>query len=160
MGPWQQDKPMREETNFAVESLIFSEELDHINLGAFDPGNVLYHANYFHIIEKLREKFLLKAGFSYKKVMELGYHLPIIHSELFFKKPLFYEGSYKGSLFLLELGQIKIRFGHQLHNTSTNQLIFAATTTHTCVKSVDGTFKPSKFPDELFTLLKQRLPNV
>ena len=58
----------------------FVHTLPSIRLGEFDLGGVLYHANYFHLYEALREEFLRSIGLPYPSLAAAGCPFAIVES--------------------------------------------------------------------------------
>jgi len=144
---------MIEITDFTTNSLVYKHQITNLNFGLFDMGNVLYHGNYLPICEHARENFLFNLGTSYGSIMKEGFHLPIVHLEQKFIKPLFYEKSYHLDLHILLLTKSKIKFGYLIKKNEDESIINITTTLLTCVKNTDGEFKVHRFPEILTNLL-------
>jgi len=144
---------MREKPFSTFKKAIFSHTFDHIHFGQFDAGQVLYHANYFHLLEELRERFLFSKNLSYKGLMDEGYHLPIVESNQKFIRPIHYQEEVVGHLFLGTLKRSSITFEYELQ-TVDQTVIHLAATTLVSVKAIDGNFKPAILPQFLTDLFE------
>lgn len=144
---------MREKPFSTYKKAIFSHTFDHIHFGQFDAGQVLYHANYFHLLEELRERFLFSKNLSYKGLMDAGYHLPIVESNQKFIRPVHYQELVEGSLFLGTLKRSSIIFEYELRSKD-DTLLHLASTTLVSVRGSNGNFKPAILPEFLTKLFE------
>ena len=143
--------------DFTNDSLVYTHQIDNLIFGLFDMGNVLYHSNYLPICEAARENFLRSLGTSYGALMAEGFHLPVVHLEQKFIKPILYEVSYVLDLHIIELTNTKIKFGCIIRTKHDASLINLTTTLHTCVTSINGIFKVAKIPADLTNLINKRI---
>lgn len=65
-------------------------DLPRIALREFDLGGVLYHANYFHLYEWVREEFLEKNVMSCAELVAEHLLLPVVEAHQQFFKPISY----------------------------------------------------------------------
>ncbi len=137
---------------------MFTYSPEPLRLGLFDLGGVLYHANYFAVLEQAREAFLRENDIPYPTLADKSQHLAIVESNQQFRQPIRY-----GQELSVHLRAEKIRETslvlhyniaavenpeHSLHIAWT-KLVF--------IDSVAGTLKPSKMPTELKTAFKSIL---
>ncbi len=139
-----------------MPSITYKTPLNHIRLGEFDLGGVLYHANYFHLLEEIREGFLRSIDLPYSELAKIGIHLAIINSELNFHKPISYGDLLDAEMIVDMIGKTRLKFTYNINKTTENSKIFSGSTTHTVVAIDPETksFKVSKVPEELQSKLK------
>lgn len=139
-----------------MPSITYKTPLNHIRLGEFDLGGVLYHANYFHLLEEIRESFLRSIDLPYSELANIGIHLAVINSELNFHKPIRYGDQLDAEMIVDLIGKTRLKFTYIINNTTENSKIFSGSTTHTAVAIDPETksFKVSKVPEELGNKLK------
>lgn len=127
---------------------LFSFTFNYINFGRFDAASVLHHANYYHLLEELRERYLISKSMSYKKLMDSGYHLPLVTSQQYFLKPIHYNQVVIGNLYTYEMKNSSICIFHELCDES-NDILHITITKHVLVSGVAPHFKVCKLTDEL-----------
>jgi YbgC/YbaW family acyl-CoA thioester hydrolase len=139
-----------------LPSITYKTPLNHIRLGEFDLGGVLYHANYFHLLEEIRESFLRSIDLPYSELANIGTHLTVINSELNFHKPIRYGDQLDAEMIVDMIGKTRLKFTYIINNSTENSKIFSGSTTHTAVviDSETKSFKVSKVPEELESKLK------
>lgn len=140
----------------------FIHQIHPIRLGEFDLGGVLYHARYFHILEEIREAFLVKSGLPYSELISQSYHLPLTRSSQEFLAPIRYGDSLIGVMKVEELRKVKVKLAYEIHHhinesispqepeITSKKPIHRAVTIHACVKESNCTFQICTFPDKLF----------
>ena len=91
--------------------------------GEFDLGGVLYHANYFHIYEIIREEFLSQGPQSYSSLVKQSCHLAVVESRQKFIKPIYYGDSFKSELIISELKQASATLEYRFYKLSFFQIL-------------------------------------
>jgi YbgC/YbaW family acyl-CoA thioester hydrolase len=129
------------------KNFVFTHTIYPIRLGEFDPGGVLYHARYFHLLEEIREAFLISHQLPYSEITKEGYHLPITHSEQEFLFPIRYGETITGYLAIPQVRKTRIYLYYELHNEMS--CVHRASTTLACVKQDNTSFSPSRLPKNL-----------
>lgn len=122
-----------------------------LNLGMFDLGGVLYHANYFQVYEQTREACLLSKGIKYSDLANKQTHFALTESSQKFIKPVFYGEEVTVSLTCSKLGKSSFELSYELF---TDKLVNKAVTKHACVSSRGGELKLSKLPEDVYDCLK------
>ena len=56
-----------------------------------DKMGYVYYGRYLEYFEVARTEMIRQAGFSYRDLEESGIMLPVIHSEIQYKQPIFYD---------------------------------------------------------------------
>jgi YbgC/YbaW family acyl-CoA thioester hydrolase len=133
------------------KDFIFSHTLFPIRLGEFDPGGVLYHARYFHLLEEIREAFLRSHHLPYFDLMQEGFHLPLISAEQKFIAPVRYGMEVHGRLAIESVTKVRCCLFYEL--TDKTNTLHLARTTLACVQEAGATLKPTPFPDTLLQIL-------
>jgi acyl-CoA thioester hydrolase len=129
---------------------MISFELSPPSLEKFDLGGVLYHANYFHLYEQARERFLAEiAKLPYPELVKKGHHLAIVETEVKFRSPVFYGDRLKISLSCSSLRKSSLILNYSIHNSETSLLLNDSKTKLAFVTQLDGKFRPDKMPKQL-----------
>ena len=126
-------------------------ELPNISLEKFDLGGVLYHANYFHLFEQAREKFLELSNLPYSDLVKESSHLAIVKAEIDYIKPIFYGDKIKIELSTSSIKKTNFFFHYKLSHSSSNELHTSASTKMVFVKNL----APTKMPDKLAEALNK-----
>ena len=114
--------------------------------GEFDLGGVLYHANYFRILEFIRESFLAGGPFPYPQLVQNNCHLAVVETRQKFLKPIYYGESFKAELIFSEVKRVSATVEYRLYK---EQTIHIAQTKLVYINSHSGSFAVTSLPDEL-----------
>lgn len=114
--------------------------------GEFDLGGVLYHANYFHIYEIIREAFLGQGPASYPSLVKQSCHLAVVESRQKFIKPIYYGDAFKSELIISELKRASATVEYRFYN---DQTIHLAQTKLVFVNSSSKAFSVTSLPNDL-----------
>ncbi len=60
-----------------------------------DQMGFVHHSNYLRYFELARIEWISTLGFSYKKMEERGYLMPVINANIEFKRPLTFGNSFR-----------------------------------------------------------------
>lgn len=124
-----------------------------ITIGEFDLGGVLYHANYFHIFEYLRERFLKHIGFPYAELVKNGFHLAVTQSNARYLQPIRYGESISASMWISNLKRTQVTFDYRLICLDSDRLANESSTSHALVHVQNNSFRIRSFePDFLKAL--------
>ena len=135
---------------------MYKIELTPPTLEKFDLGGVLYHANYFHLFEQARERFLAeKAKLPYPTLVKQGQHLAIVETEVKYLKPVYYGDQLKITLSCSNLRNSSVVIHYKIYNLETSLLLNDSKTKLAFVSQKDGKFRPDKMPEQLIEALKQ-----
>lgn len=121
-----------------------------VRYGETDQMGVVYYGNYAQYLEQGRTEWLRELGFSYKWMEANNVHLPVVHFEIDYKKPAYYDDILTVKTALKKLPGVKIEFYYEVYNES-DQLLATATTILVFVNST--TKKLMKAPDYLIEKL-------
>mgnify|MGYP005865724483 CR=1 FL=1 len=133
---------------------MFSLTIQNIRFGEFDLGGVLYHANYFHLYEQVREEFLLQGPLSYPTLVAEGCHLAVVESAQKFLKPIRYGEQFTVNLSVERLKRASFDLCYTF--VREEELLHTAITSMVFVKATDGALKVSPLPQELRVYLEQQ----
>ena len=136
----------------------FFYSLPPIRLGEFDMGGVLYHANYFHLYEQVREEFLRAGGHPYSEYVGQSCHLTVTESHQHFLSPVFYNVDIDVYLWLTELKRASVVVNYEIYRRDVSPeagLLHRAWTRHAFVKDTGAGFEVERIPDELMEYFGQ-----
>jgi acyl-CoA thioester hydrolase len=103
-----------------------SETLQRIGVSETDMMGIVHHANYAVYLEMGRLEYMRLRGFSYKDLIERGYHMPVVELEIHYRKPAFFDDLLRISTRLGALTRVTARFDY----------------TVTCARAVAGVDMP------------------
>ena len=116
-----------------------------------DQMGVVHHGNYPKFLEMGRIEWLRNLGFSYKEMEEDNVILPVISMNVIFKKSANYDDLIQVKTTLLNIPNVKIKFGYQIHNEKGELL----TTAETILAFMDKSrMKPIACPEELLAKIE------
>lgn len=82
-----------------------------------DQMNIVYYGNYAQYFEVGRAECIRDLGFSYKKMEELGVHMPVVGLQVKFLRPARYDDLITIKTLLRELPEkYEITFHHEVYN--------------------------------------------
>ncbi|MCA6472110.1 MAG: acyl-CoA thioesterase [Chitinophagaceae bacterium] len=82
-----------------------------------DQMNIVYYGNYAQYFEVGRAECIRDLGFSYKKMEELGVHMPVVELKVKFLRPARYDDLITIKTMLHELPEkYEITFQHEVYN--------------------------------------------
>ena len=126
-----------------------------MRLGEFDLGGVLYHANYFHLLEAAREAFLRENGTPYHSLVAERSHLAVVESHQEFRAPVRYGEQVEIALSFSEIRRVsaiaryELRVGDKLVHTASTKLVFVKTDPNA------GTLQPAALPERITAGMKR-----
>ncbi|WGF92596.1 acyl-CoA thioesterase [Aequorivita marisscotiae] len=123
-----------------------------VRYGETDQMGVVYYGNYAQYLEQGRTEWLRALGFSYKWMEANNVHLPVVHLNIDYKRPAYYDDIITVKTTLKQIPTVKIEFEYEIYNQS-KQLLVTATTILVFVNST--TKKLMKAPDYLLEKLKE-----
>jgi acyl-CoA thioester hydrolase len=96
-----------------------------------DQMGVVYHANHFIWFEVGRVELLRQFGFSYKEMEHKdGCFIAVVDARCRYKRPVHYDDEVIVCTRLKQVREKVIRFGYQLRNAQTGELLAEGETTH------------------------------
>ena len=122
-----------------------------------DQMNIVYYGNYAQFFEVGRAECIRDLGFSYKKMEELGVHMPVVELHANFLRPARYDDLITIKTMLRQLPEkYEITFHHEVFNERKKLL----TTGHVTLMFIDAVAnKRMRMPDFLREKLAPFFPN-
>lgn len=122
-----------------------------------DQMNIVYYGNYAQFFEVGRAECIRDLGFSYKKMEELGVHMPVVELHANFLRPARYDDLISIKTTLRQLPEkYEITFHHEVFNERKKLL----TTGHVTLMFIDAVAnKRMRMPDFLREKLAPFFPN-
>ncbi|MFN4974821.1 MAG: acyl-CoA thioesterase [Bacteroidota bacterium] len=122
-----------------------------------DQMNIVYYGNYAQFFEVGRAECIRDLGFSYKKMEELGVHMPVVELHANFLRPARYDDLITIKTTLRQLPEkYEITFHHEVFNERKKLL----TTGHVTLMFIDAVAnKRMRMPDFLREKLAPFFPN-
>jgi acyl-CoA thioester hydrolase len=112
-----------------------------------DQMDIVYYGNYAQYFEVGRVELIRALGFSYKRMEEMGVHMPVVHMDVRYLRPAHYDDLITIKTMLKELPDgHEIVFHQEVYN-ETNKLLTTGTVTLYFINS--QTNKRAGLPDEL-----------
>ena len=124
------------------------------SLEKFDLGGVLYHANYFHLFEQTREKFLELSKLPYPELVKENSHLAIVKAEIEYLKPIFYGDKIEIDLTSSKIKKTNFWFHYKI--TCNSKIITTASSKMVFVKNLIPTRTPEKLNIALERISKEK----
>lgn len=103
--------------------------------GETDKMGYVYYGRYLEYFEVARTEMIRSAGFSYRDLEESGIMLPVIHTEIQYKQPVFYDELMDIRVFVYEMPSVRLntyyeirtKNGTVLHTLGSVSLVFTST---------------------------------
>jgi acyl-CoA thioester hydrolase len=117
-----------------------------------DQMGVVYHANHFIWFEVGRVELLRQFGFSYKDMeREDDCFIAVVDAHCRYKAPVHYDDQVIVRTYLKHVREKVIRFGYELRNAETGELLAEGETTHIVA---DGQMKPRLLPEKYMKVFR------
>jgi len=117
-----------------------------------DQMGVVYHANHFIWFEVGRVELLRQFGFSYKDMeREDDCFIAVVDAQCRYKAPVHYDDEVIVRTFLKHVREKVIRFGYELRNVETGNLLAEGETTHIVANSK---MKSRALPQKYMTVFR------
>lgn len=141
-----------------------------VQLGEFDLGGVLYHANYFHLYEAAREALFREHDFPYCELVSQGSHLALVESHQKFEKSVRYGEPLCVYLWITEIKRSSATFCYEITlvhapedvdsdspalDQAAETTVHKAWTRQVFVSQSGGEYKAGRFPEKLLQILEQ-----
>jgi acyl-CoA thioester hydrolase len=99
-----------------------------VRYGETDQMGIVYYGNYAQYLEQGRTEWLRALGFSYKWMEQNNVHLPVIHLDIDYKSPAYYDDVLTITTSLVKIPTVRIEFYYEIHNQEATLLVTANTT--------------------------------
>jgi acyl-CoA thioester hydrolase len=99
-----------------------------------DQMGVVYHANYLIWMEVARVDFCTAIGLRYRDLeREEGIYMVVVEANCRYLRPARFDDEVRVRVFLEATNGKMIRFGYEMHNAETSELLATGFTKHLCV---------------------------
>jgi len=117
-----------------------------------DQMGVVYHANHFICFEVGRVELLRQFGFSYKDMeRDDDCFIAVVDARCRYKAPVHYDDEVIVRTYLKHVREKVIRFGYELRNAETGELLAEGETTHIVA---DAEMKPRALPEKYMNVFR------
>ena len=79
-----------------------------------DQMGFVHHSNYLRYFELARIEWISSLGFSYQKMEERGYLMPVINANIEFKRPLTFGNSFRVKIQFKEIPKVKFELIYEI----------------------------------------------
>ena len=79
-----------------------------------DQMGFVHHSNYLRYFELARIEWISSLGFSYQKMEERGYLMPVINANIDFKRPLTFGNSFRVKIQSKEIPKVKFELIYEI----------------------------------------------
>jgi acyl-CoA thioester hydrolase len=117
-----------------------------------DQMGVVYHANHFIWFEVGRVELMRQFGFTYKEMeLEDDCFIAVVDAQCCYKAPVHYDDEVIVRTHLKHVREKVIRFGYELRNAETGELLAEGETTHIVA---DSRMKPRALPEKYMKVFR------
>ena len=132
--------------------MYITETQIRVRYGETDRMGYVYYGNYASYFEVARVEALRNLGMSYRDMEDSGIMLPVLHFEIKYIKPAFYDDLVIIKTTVGEMPKARIRFQYESFNAA-GELINIGETTLVFIHKATG--KPCAAPEEFMKKLQQ-----
>jgi len=136
--------------------MYITETQVRVRYGETDRMGYVYYGVYASYFEVARVEALRNLGLSYREMEDNGIMLPVLHFEINYIKPAFYDDQVTIKTTVSEMPKARIRFTYESFNTA-GDLINTGETTLVFINKATG--KPCAAPEHFQHKLKQFFPS-
>ena len=116
-----------------------------------DQMGFVHHSNYLRYFELARIEWISSLGFSYQKMEEKGFLMPVIHADMNFKKPLTFGKSFRVKIKSNNIPKVRFELKYEII-LDKGDIIAIGSTTLAFLSSHN--MKPVRCPDFFSNLFK------
>lgn len=110
-----------------------------------DQMGVVYYANYLVLFERARNELMRENGYTYKRIEEEGWMLPVVHAELNYKKPAKYDDLLEVTAWVSSQKGVRVEISCEVRRKGEDEILVSGFTRH-CFVSTE-TFRPIPPPE-------------
>jgi len=107
-----------------------------------DAMGIVHHSNYFAYLEAARIALLDELGLPYTKLIELGFHLPLVSAQINFRTPAKFDDRLEIETLMQPMSGATFTIGYKIRRGS--DLLAEASTTHAFINSSGQAVRPPK----------------
>jgi acyl-CoA thioester hydrolase len=135
-----------------------TETLHRIGVAETDMMGIVHHANYVVYLERGRLEYMRQRGFSYKALVERGYHMPVVELDVRYRRPAFFDDLLRLQTKLGALTRVTARFDYTVTRATPELepdapsagLLLEA---HVLLACVDAKQRPRRLPEDIVNAL-------
>ena len=116
-----------------------------------DQMGFVHHSNYLRYFELARIEWISSLGFSYQKMEEKGFLMPVIHADINFKKPLTFGKSFRVKIKSNNIPKVRFELKYEVILDKDDIIAIGSTT---LVFLSSHNMKPVRCPDFFSNLFK------
>jgi acyl-CoA thioester hydrolase len=90
--------------------------------GETDKMGYVYYGRYLEYFEVARTEMIRDSGFSYHNLEESGVMLPVIHSEIQYKEPVFYDELMEITVSVYDVPTVRLITYYEIHTQNRTKL--------------------------------------
>lgn len=125
--------------------------------GETDQMGYVYYGRYLEYFEEARTEMIRSLGFPYKKLEENGVMLPVIHTEVEYKAPVFYDELMDVRVMLFDIPKVRLETYYEVF-TERRERPHILGKVELCFMKED-TRKPCRAPSEFVENLSALIRN-
>lgn len=107
-----------------------------------DAMGIVHHSNYFAYLEAARIAYLESVGLPYPRLIEMGYHLPLVAAEVRFRLPAKFDDHLEVETTLPPVKGATFTIAYKIKRGS--DLLLEASTTHAFMNPAGQAVRPPK----------------
>ncbi|TYP91660.1 acyl-CoA thioester hydrolase [Fodinibius salinus] len=89
--------------------------------GETDQMGYVYYGRYLEYFEESRTEMIRSLGFPYTELEELGVMLPVVHTEVDYKAPVFYDELMQIDVLLFDIPTVRLQTYYKVHTDRREQ---------------------------------------
>lgn len=97
-----------------------------------DAMGVVYHGRYLEYLEAARVAFLDQVGIPYQRLVEQGYHLPVVEANLKYRQPAKFDDRLEVAIVKAPLKGVRLTLHYEVRRH--NEILAEGSTTHVFLK--------------------------
>lgn len=117
-----------------------------------DKMGYVYYSRYLEYFEVARTEFIREAGFPYREMEDLGVMLPVVHANLTYRKPIYYDTMMDVRVLMYELPSVRLKTFYKVFTDGDKPNIMGSV--ELCFVSVK-TRRPVQAPDRFIQGIKE-----
>ncbi len=121
-----------------------------------DKMGYVYYGRYLEYFEVARTEMIRHLGIPYSELENSGIMLPVIHTEIEYKKPVFYDVEMNVRVMVFDEPVIRLRTYYELTTENSNDLHVKGEVT-LCFTNME-TRRPCKVPSFFLDKIKPKIP--
>jgi acyl-CoA thioester hydrolase len=123
--------------------------------GETDQMGYVYYGRYLEYFEEARTEMIRSLGFPYTKLEENGVMLPVVHTEVDYKSPIFYDELMRIEVLLFDIPMVKLETFYKVFTNRREQPHITGKVTLCFMR--EETRKPCRAPIDFIENLKHSI---